>query len=78
MMRWDKIAEQAGIGGEKTIVYRAEGSACQIESRRRLIPHAARSGGWLHTSYFMIRPDGTEKEYWRLKDAQQAAEEEET
>jgi hypothetical protein len=28
----------------------------------------------MHTSYFLIRPDGTEKEYYSLKDAKAAAE----
>ena len=74
-MNWSKDFIQIGLGGEKTITYRSRESACMIESRRRLIPHASGSGGWLHTTYHLIRPDGTEKAYWRLKDAQQAAEE---
>jgi hypothetical protein len=28
----------------------------------------------MHTSYFLLRPDGTELEFWRLRDAQDAAE----
>lgn len=74
-MTWYASGTQLGLGGEKTITYRSRESACVIESRRRLIPHASGSGGWLHTTYHLIRPDGTEKEYWRLRDAQRAAEE---
>ena len=52
------------------------GCPFEIEARKRAIPHANGSGSWMHTSFYLIRPDGTEKEYMRLRDAQRAAEEE--
>ena len=63
-------------GDEKTIFYHSVPDGYKIESRRRKIPHNGRPGYWLHTTYFLIRPDGTEKEYWSLKDAKEGAESE--
>jgi hypothetical protein len=62
--------------GLKVIRYESFRNQNAIESRREAIPHANGSGVWYHTSYFLIRPDGTEKEYYTLKDAKKAAEEE--
>lgn len=56
--------------------YASVGCPFEIEARKRAIPHANGSGSWMHTSFYLIRPDGTEKEYMRLRDAQRAAEEE--
>lgn len=75
MLKWKKVAVQKGINDEQTITYRAEGADCEIESRRRAIPHTQRGGYWLHTTYYLVRKDGTEKTFWRMKDAQKAAEE---
>lgn len=78
MKDWYKSFVQLGMEGEKTITYRSRESACVIESRKRLVPHANRSGGWFCTNFALIRPDGTEKIFWRLQDAKDAAEEAET
>lgn len=76
MMKWDKVGTTIKGNGEKTIRYKAAETECMIESRREAIPHANRSGVWFRTSYFLMRPDGTEKEYYKLTDAKQAAEKE--
>ena len=74
-MKWEKIRRTVNSNGESTTTY-ASGDF-RIESRKRAIPHAASKidgGYWMHTTYWLIRPDGTEKEYWRLQDAKEAAE----
>ena len=77
MRPWTVADKIKRPNGEYTITYAARGCITFIEARRRLIPHANGEGGWLHTSYFLIRPDGSTKEYMRLRDAQRAVEEEE-
>ena len=74
IMKWNKTGMVIRANGDKTIFYHSD-TGLKIESRRRNIPHANRGGSWMHTSYFLILPDGTEKEYWRLQDAKDAAEE---
>ena len=82
MMKWEKrgskikTGKQDGEGYQKTVFYATPDDRYRIESRRRAIPHANRSGYWMHTSYFLI-VDGEEKEYFSLKDAKAAAEERE-
>ena len=72
-MEWNKTQVTFNtITGSRTIRYRS--GEYVIESRRRAIPHSGREGSWLHTTYFLIRPDGTEKEYHSMKDAKAAAE----
>ena len=66
------------ISGNKMIRYESFRNPNVIESRREAIPHANRSGVWFHTTYFLIKPDGTEKEYYTLKAAKEAAEKEGT
>lgn len=76
MAPWVKTSVKIMGTGEKTIRYESFRNVCIIESRKRAIPHANGIGGWYHTSYFLIRPDGTEKEYWTLAAAKEAAEKE--
>ena len=72
-MEWTKtMTIIKAMSGDRTIRYTSGKFA--IESRRRSIPHSGRAGSWLHTTYFLIRPDGTEKEYHSMKDAKAAAE----
>lgn len=71
-MKWEKIGRTVKSNGESTTTY-ASGDF-RIESRKRAIEHSGRGGYWMHTTYWLIRPDGTEKEYWRLQDAKEAAE----
>ena len=77
-LTWEKVAVQKGLDGEeKTITYTAaEDCRYEIESRKRAIAHANRSGVWYHTTYFVVDPaTGYEREYWKLADAKAAAEE---
>ena len=71
--RWERYGTTIK-GDEKTIFYRSIPAGLRIESRRRRVPHNARPGYWLHTTYFLISPDGTEKEYYSLRDAKEGAE----
>ena len=69
MIKW--VKEGRIVSAERTInIYRLVGTQYTVQSRKRLIPHAGgRSGGWWHTSYFVLR-DGKELiEKYSLKDA---------
>lgn len=70
-MAWKKTGRSVKANGESTTYY--SNGAYQIESRKKAIPHAnGKPGCWMHTTYFLIRPDGTEKEYYSLSDAKEA------
>jgi len=73
MAKWVKTSTVIKASGNKTIRYESSQTPNKIESRREAIPHANRSGVWFRTTYFLIRPDGTEKEYYTLKAAKEAA-----
>lgn len=75
MLKWEKSGRSVRGDGGSTTKYQANGKDTQycIESRKRPIPHANRSGSWMYTSYFLI-VGGQEKEYHRLQDAKVAAE----
>lgn len=68
---WKKTGRIVRANGETTTIY--EAGQFRIESRKRAIPHANRSGIWYHTTYFLIT-EAEEKEYWSLRDAKAAAE----
>ena len=71
-LKWKKVGRTIHTDGSSEIRY--QGGEYFVESRKRAIPHANGNGYWMHTSYFLIRPDGTEKEYWSLREAKAAAE----
>ena len=72
-MIWQKTGKTVNAEGT-TIRYTAYKTNLSIESRKRHIPHANRSGTWDHTSYFVLR-DGEEiAEKQSLKDAKEFAE----
>lgn len=74
-MKWIKERREVSSQGT-TITYRAAvaDEDVTIESRKRHIPHANRTGTWDHTSYFVIR-DGQElREFQSLRDAKDYAE----
>ncbi len=73
-MKWTKTGRWVGSNGESTTFYESDDRRFGIESRKRAIPHANRSGYWMHTSYWLIPADGEPKEYWSLTDAKKAAE----
>lgn len=73
-MNWKRHGRVVRSDGCSTTIYHSDEGGYKIESRKNPIPHSGRAGYWMHTSYFLIRPDGTEKEYYSLKDAKAAAE----
>lgn len=73
---WIKTATTARGDGSKVIRYESFRNPNAIESRKEVLPHANGVGVWFHTSFFLIKPDGTEKEYYTMKAAKQAAEKE--
>lgn len=74
MITWEKVGRTVSPIGT-TITYRGCGTDITIESRKRQIPHANRSGFWEHTSYWVLK-DGKEiVERYSLKDAKKRAEE---
>lgn len=75
MIKWETMGCEVKTNGESTVFYSSKDGRFEIESRKRAIPHSGRSGYWMHTTYFLIdRDDGSEKEYYALKDAKAAAE----
>ena len=74
MAKWEKLCVTLHNNGGKTIKYYNKESDCFIESRTRPIRHANGVGDWMYTSYFLIRRDGSEREYHSLTDAKEAAE----
>ena len=58
-VKWVKTGKVVRTSGSTTIIYRLEGTPYTVESRKRPIPHANRSGTWDHTSYF-VRKDGVD------------------
>lgn len=75
MAKWIKTGKTVSKEGTDIRYESPDLPGVMIESRKRHIPHAGGRGTWDHTTYFLIRPDGSEKEYWALKDAKAAAEE---
>ena len=73
-MEWIKAGTTNHDDGSRTIRYVSPGTHIMIESRRRPVKHANGIGSWMSTSYFVITPDGKEKEFWKLQLAKDAAE----
>lgn len=75
MLTWEKTGRTVGHEG-LTVTYTAkEKPRITIESRKRHIPHANRSGTWDHTT-FVVLVDGCEirREEYSLKYAKDFAE----
>lgn len=75
MAPWVKTSTRIKGDGSKVIRYESFRNQNAIESRKEAIPHANGVGVWYHTSYFLIKPDGTEWEFNTMTAAKQAAEE---
>ena len=54
-MKWVKTGTKIVVGKGTTITYQLLGTPYTVESRKRPIPHANRSGSWDHTSYFVLK-----------------------
>lgn len=74
-MKWEKTGRTVNAEGTTVIYTAKEDPRIQIESRKRKIPHANRSGYWEHTSYFVTFKGVDVKERWSLADAKEYAEE---
>ena len=73
-MKWTKVGKTANEEGT-TITYVLDLSpAIKIESRKRHVPHANRSGTWDYTSYFVLRGEEEVIEKHSLQDAKEYAE----
>ena len=75
MMIWTVAKKEKHEDGSGLVRYETSTTNIAIESRKVLIPHANGSGAWLYTSYWLMIPGGYQKEYHRLIDAKEAAEE---
>lgn len=73
-MEWYIANKTVGDDGSQTIRYELSGSGYAVESRKRAIPHSNRGGVWFHTTYYLIYPDGQEKQFWVLSLAKKTAE----
>lgn len=71
-MKWVKTGRTVSPKGT-TITYTGD-NGLMIESRKRHIPHANRSGTWDHTSYWLLSNGKEVKEFYSLKAAKDAAE----
>ena len=74
MITWTKIGRRVNAEGT-TVEYAGLGTTLTIESRKRKVPHANRSGFWWHTSYFVLDCGKEIKEKYSLRDAKEFAEE---
>lgn len=75
-MNWKKTGRTVyGNGGSDTI-YSLDGFPdIKVESRKRPIPHANGVGHWMATSYFVVEHGTDLKEFRRLSEAKEYAEE---
>jgi hypothetical protein len=70
---WKRTGRTVSKDGTTTI-YHAAGTSFTIESRKRHIPHANRSGTWDHTSYWVLNNCEQLVEKQSLRDAKEYAE----
>ena len=69
MNTWAKTGRTVGPEGTTITYTDLRETGLTIESRKRHIPHANRSGTWDHTTYWVLR-DGEElAEHWTLAGA---------
>lgn len=74
MNTWAKTGRTVGPEGTTITYTDLRETGLTIESRKRHIPHANRSGTWDHTTYWVLR-DGEElAEHWTLAGAKVWAE----
>jgi hypothetical protein len=73
-VKWVKTGKVVRTSGSTTIIYRLEGTPYTVESRKRPIPHANRSGTWDHTSYFVQKDRVDVAEKHTLRAAKEYAE----
>ena len=75
MIKW-VFSEKTTNSEGTTITYRdVKNPWLVVQSRKRHIPHASGIGTWDHTTYFVIANGVQSKEFYRLGDAKEYAEE---
>ena len=72
-MRWERTGCSTTDEGT-TITYELPRCPLRIESRKRHIPHADRSGTWDYTTFFVMRGNEEIAERQTLADAKRIAE----
>ena len=72
-IKWETTSREISEEGT-TITYSGVGTHLTIESRKRHIQHANRSGTWDYTSYFVLFDDVELIEKNTLKEAKEYAE----
>lgn len=75
MISWSKIGRTIHPGREITITYQGAGTDLLIQSRKRNIPHANRSGSWQHTTYVVMQRGEDLHSFQTLERAKEFAEE---
>ncbi len=70
---WAKVDRNENREGT-TITYQLLGTDIFVQSRKRHIQHASRSGTWDHTTYWVIKGGQEVKELYALADAKEYAE----
>ena len=73
-IKWTKTGKTVSPEGT-TITYAGIGTTLTIESRKRVIPHANRSGTWEHTTYWLLDGGREIREYSLLAIAKERAQE---
>lgn len=73
MAHWEKTGK-AVTGEGTTITYTLAGTPYTVESRKRQIPHASRSGSWEHTTFAVLKGGQQVDTRHTLQDAKEIAE----
>ncbi len=73
-MKWVKTGKWVSAALGTKITYKLEGTPYTVQSWKRPIPHANRSGTWDHTSYFVLKDGVGMAEKHTLRAAKEYAE----
>ena len=73
-MKWVKTGKWVSATLGTKITYSLEGTPYTVQSWKRPIPHANRSGTWDHTSYFVQKDGENVAEKHTLRAAKEYAE----
>lgn len=72
-MKWLKTSESISGDGSITIRYKAYGTDLVIEARSRRLKNNG-FARWTRMEFYLVFPDGTEKNFMAFSDARRAAE----
>lgn len=68
---WIKINKNVNADGTTITYQHKDNPWLVIQSRKRHIPHANRSGTWDHTTYWVLINGVEEREFYSLRDAKE-------